>query len=223
MTRIHLETRIDAPIERVFDLARDIDLHARSMAATGEEAIAGRTSGAIGLGETVTWRARHFGRWWTLTSRITVVEPPTRFADEQASGPFARFEHTHTFESTAGGTRMTDDWEHTAPFGPLGLAGGPARSWRATCAACSRRGTPPSRRRPKRSARARYVTGSGTHGPSAVATATNSGSPSSMSTSHDAIRCGPGRRRERVDDLLAVERGRALPGERVARAGPRSP
>ena len=33
MTRIHLETRIEAPIERVFDLARDIDLHARSMAA----------------------------------------------------------------------------------------------------------------------------------------------------------------------------------------------
>jgi len=120
VTRIHLETWIAAPIERVFDLARDIDLHARSMAATGEEAIAGRTSGAIGLGETVTWRARHFGRWWTLTSRITVVEPPTRFADEQASGPFARFEHTHTFESTAGGTRMTDDWDHTAPFGPLG-------------------------------------------------------------------------------------------------------
>ena len=120
MTRIHLETRIDSPIERVFDLARDIDLHARSMAATREVAIAGRTSGAIGLGETVTWRARHFGLWWTLTSRITVVDPPTRFADEQASGPFARFEHTHTFEPTAGGTRMTDDWEHTAPFGPLG-------------------------------------------------------------------------------------------------------
>jgi ligand-binding SRPBCC domain-containing protein len=97
VTRIHLETRIEAPIERVFDLARDIDLHARSMAHTREEAIAGRTSGPIGLGETVTWRARHFGRWWTLTSRITVVERPTRFADEQASGPFARFEHRHTF------------------------------------------------------------------------------------------------------------------------------
>jgi ligand-binding SRPBCC domain-containing protein len=120
VTRFRLETRIDAPIERVFDLARDIDLHARSMAASGEEAIAGRTSGTIGLSETVTWRARHFGRWWTLTSRITVVEPPTRFADEQASGPFARFEHTHTFKPIAGGTLMTDDWDHTAPLGPLG-------------------------------------------------------------------------------------------------------
>ena len=121
VTRIHLETHIAAPIERVFDLARDIDLHARSMAATGERAVAGRMSGPIELGESVTWSARHFGLWWTLTSRITAVDPPTRFADEQANGPFARFEHIHTFEPTqGGGTLMTDDWDHTAPLGPLG-------------------------------------------------------------------------------------------------------
>jgi uncharacterized protein YndB with AHSA1/START domain len=29
---IDLTTDVDAPIERVFDLARDLDLHARSMA-----------------------------------------------------------------------------------------------------------------------------------------------------------------------------------------------
>jgi uncharacterized protein YndB with AHSA1/START domain len=44
---IHLTTDIAAPIGRVFDLARDLDLHARSMAHTGERAIAGRTSGRI--------------------------------------------------------------------------------------------------------------------------------------------------------------------------------
>jgi uncharacterized protein YndB with AHSA1/START domain len=61
MTRIDLTTRIEAPIEQVFDLARDIDLHARSMAHTNERAVAGRTSGRIRQGETVTWRATHFG------------------------------------------------------------------------------------------------------------------------------------------------------------------
>jgi ligand-binding SRPBCC domain-containing protein len=120
MTRLRLETRIDAPIERVFDLARDIDLHARSMAATGEAAIAGRTSGRIEFGETVTWRARHFGRWWTLTSRITAADRPTRFADVQVAGPFRSFEHVHTFSDSPGGTLMVDDWEHTSPLGPLG-------------------------------------------------------------------------------------------------------
>jgi ligand-binding SRPBCC domain-containing protein len=121
MTSIRLETRIEAPIERVFDLARDIGLHARSMAATGEQAVAGRLDGPIELGETVTWRARHFGRWWTLTSRITVVERPTGFEDVQATGPFRSFRHRHTFRSVDGGTVVTDDWQHTAPFGPLGL------------------------------------------------------------------------------------------------------
>jgi ligand-binding SRPBCC domain-containing protein len=118
---IDLTTDIDAPVDVVFDLARDLDLHARSMAHTGERAVAGRTSGRIGAGETVTWRARHFGIWWSLTSRITVVEPPTRFQDIQERGPFAWFRHEHTFESRSdGGTHMLDRWEHRSPLGPLG-------------------------------------------------------------------------------------------------------
>lgn len=120
-TTIDLVTDIDAPLEVVFDLARDLDLHARSMTHTGERAVGGRTTGLIDVGETVTWRARHFGIWFTLTSLITVVDRPTTFADEQADGPFAWFRHEHRFESSAGGgTRMTDRWEHRSPFGPLG-------------------------------------------------------------------------------------------------------
>ena len=117
---IELETTIAAPIERVFDLARDIDFHQRSMVHTGERAIGGRMSGQLGLGETVTWQARHLGRTWSLTSRITSFEAPTRFVDEQVDGPFAWFRHEHRFESIDGGTWMTDTWQHVAPFGPIG-------------------------------------------------------------------------------------------------------
>jgi ligand-binding SRPBCC domain-containing protein len=120
MTKFRLETRIEAPIERVFDLARDIGLHERSMAASGERAIAGRMRGPIEQGETVTWRARHFGLWWTMTSQITEVHAPTTFADQQEGGPFAWFRHRHTFRAVPGGTVMTDDWEHASPFGPIG-------------------------------------------------------------------------------------------------------
>jgi ligand-binding SRPBCC domain-containing protein len=121
VVHFRLQTEIKAPIERVFDLARDIDLHQRSMAHTDERAIGGRTSGVIGLGETVTWRARHLGRTWSLTSKITALEPPTRFVDEQISGPFAWFRHEHLFEAIPGGTRMVDDWQHAAPFGVIGM------------------------------------------------------------------------------------------------------
>jgi ligand-binding SRPBCC domain-containing protein len=120
MTVIELTTEIAAPIERVFDLARDLEVHAASMAHTGERAVAGRTTGLVEVGDTVTGRARHFGRWWHLTSRVTVVEPPVRFEDVQERGPFAWFRHQHRFEAVGGLTRMRDHWEHRSPFGPLG-------------------------------------------------------------------------------------------------------
>lgn len=120
MIRFELTTDIDAPIERVFDLARDLEFHARSFAHTGEQAIGGKTSGLVEVGDTVTWRARHFGIWWTMTSRITEVERPAFFADEQDRGPFARFRHEHHFEVTPRGTRMVDRWSHASPLGPLG-------------------------------------------------------------------------------------------------------
>ncbi len=67
MPVIQLTTEIKAPIEICFDLARSIDLHKLSTKHTHEEAVAGITSGLIGLGETVTWRAKHF----TLSTKIT--------------------------------------------------------------------------------------------------------------------------------------------------------
>lgn len=119
-TVIDLVTDIDAPIERVFDLARDLDLHARTMAHTGERAVAGKVSGLAEVGDTVTWRARHFGIWWSLTSRITTVEAPVHFEDVQERGPFAWFRHEHRFERVDRGTRMRDHWEHRSPLGPIG-------------------------------------------------------------------------------------------------------
>ncbi|MEO6654611.1 MAG: hypothetical protein ABIO36_00865 [Pyrinomonadaceae bacterium] len=61
MPVINLETKINAPIERVFDLARSLDLHQRSMVHTQERAVGGVISGLIDLGQTVTWKAIHFG------------------------------------------------------------------------------------------------------------------------------------------------------------------
>ena len=88
MAIIELTTEIDAPISRVFDLARSIDLHTNSTSRTGERAVAGVTSGLIGPGDEVTWRARHFGVWQSLTVRVEVFEPPTHFSDRMLRGAF---------------------------------------------------------------------------------------------------------------------------------------
>ena len=120
MRRLVLVTSIAADPAVVFDLSTDLDLHARSMQRSRERAIAGRTSGRIGLGESVTWRARHLGIWWTMTSRIEASDRPICFVDAQVRGPFGAYRHEHRFTATPEGTVMTDLVDVAAPFGLIG-------------------------------------------------------------------------------------------------------
>jgi ligand-binding SRPBCC domain-containing protein len=120
MPTLTFVTEVRAPIDRVFDLARSIDLHCRSTAITGETAIAGTTTGLIGLGEEVTWRARHFGVWQTLTSRITAFSRPDHFRDSLVRGAFRRFDHDHFFAPQGNATIMRDVFDFTSPHGVLG-------------------------------------------------------------------------------------------------------
>jgi len=122
MAIIELTTEIDAPIGRVFDLARSIDLHTTSTSKSGERAIAGVTSGLLGAGEEVTWRARHFGVWQSLTVRVEVFEPPTHFSDRMLRGAFRQMEHHHHFAPSPRGTTMRDVFEFHSPLGVLGRA-----------------------------------------------------------------------------------------------------
>lgn len=121
MASFRIVTRIAAPIEVCFDLARDIDFHTRSLGHTGERAVAGRTSGLIGLCESVTWEARHLGVRQRLTSEITSFDSPRYFRDVMTRGAFQSFAHDHRFEAVDGGTVMTDEIEFRSPLGPLGL------------------------------------------------------------------------------------------------------
>lgn len=121
MPVITLQTKIAAPIEIVFDLSRSIDLHVESTSESNEEAVAGRTTGLIGLGETVTWEATHFFVRQRLTVCIKQYDRPRHFRDSMVSGVFARFDHDHYFERCETGTKMTDVFDFTSPLGPLGL------------------------------------------------------------------------------------------------------
>ena len=97
----------------------DIDLHVASMAGSRERAIGGVTSGRIGLGEEVTWRTRQFGVPITMTSRITELEAPNWFVDEQVRGPFRSFRHEHALIAEGDGTLMIDHVVLEAPLGRL--------------------------------------------------------------------------------------------------------
>lgn len=120
MPIIKLETKIKADRNIVFDLSRSIDLHKISTEQTNEEAIAGKTSGLIGMDESVIWRAKHFGFYQKLTSKITEYDKPNYFSDEMVKGAFAKFKHEHHFVEFNNETLMTDYFDYKSPFGILG-------------------------------------------------------------------------------------------------------
>src|SRR5215469_8147968 len=120
MPVIDFLTSITALPEICFDLARNIDLHVKSTPGTNERAVAGITSGLIGLDQEVTWEATHFGVRQRLTSRITAFDRPNHFRDSLVRGAFRRFDHDHFFLPEGNGTIMRDVFDYESPFGWLG-------------------------------------------------------------------------------------------------------
>ncbi len=53
-------------------------------------------------------------------SRITDWQPGRRFIDEQESGPYALWRHTHEFEARGSSTLVRDVVDYSEPLGPLG-------------------------------------------------------------------------------------------------------
>jgi ligand-binding SRPBCC domain-containing protein len=124
MARVHLlerHQRIELPIERTCDFYSDArNLERITPPWLGFEVT---TPGPIEMrvGTLIEYRLRLHRvpvRWRT---RIEVWEPPRRFVDVQVRGPYALWEHTHTFEEDGpGATIIRDRVRYSIPFGPLG-------------------------------------------------------------------------------------------------------
>lgn len=120
MTTIEVLTRIEAPRARCFYLALSVDLHAVSARETQEQLVGGVRTGILRLHDSVTFRARHFGVWQTLTSKITEYQAPSYFRDEMQQGAFKSMWHAHYFEQQGATTLMRDVFVFTSPLGWLG-------------------------------------------------------------------------------------------------------
>jgi ligand-binding SRPBCC domain-containing protein len=125
METIALTTRINAPIELVFDLSTDIDAQLSSASST-LRAVAGVTSGRIKLGQRVTWSSRQYGIAWKHTTEITAYQRPTHLRDEMVSGVFRSLRHDHYFAPDlnpdgSSATIMRDHLVFAAPFPIAGI------------------------------------------------------------------------------------------------------
>ena len=108
MAKIHLTSFISAPIKRVFDLSRSINLHQISTASTNEKAIDGVMNGLINKNETVTWQAKHLFKTRMFTAKIIEMQSPDFFTDEMIKGDFKSFRHEHYFKAAENGTIVID-------------------------------------------------------------------------------------------------------------------
>ena len=75
---------------------------------------------SLGTGSQLDYELSLFGvpvRWRT---RITDFQSGKRFVDEQESGPYALWRHTHEFEAHGASTLVRDVVDYRVPLGPLG-------------------------------------------------------------------------------------------------------
>jgi ligand-binding SRPBCC domain-containing protein len=111
--------RLALPAERAFAFFAD----ARNLEAITPPWLAFEVLGADELreGALIDYRLRLHRvplRWRT---RIAVWDPPVRFVDVQLRGPYALWEHTHTFERAGDeAVIVRDRVRYALPFGPLG-------------------------------------------------------------------------------------------------------
>ena len=122
--RVHTLTRrqdLPLPPEQVFPFFAD----ARNLEAITPPLLRFRVVTPepieMGVGTFLQYRLRVHGLpvgWDTL---IQAWDPPHRFVDVQARGPYALWHHTHDFSPLpGGGTRMVDTVRYAIGFGPFG-------------------------------------------------------------------------------------------------------
>ena len=120
MTKIHVTTFINAPIERVFNLSRSLTLSKMAFKGAKEQLLSSSAANMVGAGETITLRAKHLGKTREITSRVTDLELPNGYTEEQIKGDLKSFRHEYHFKKVDNGTIMIDLVEFEGPRDLLG-------------------------------------------------------------------------------------------------------
>lgn len=75
---------------------------------------------SMAAGTFIEYRLRLFGVPFYWRTRISRWEPDSSFVDEQVTGPYAKWVHTHSFRQADGGTLVTDEVRYRLPLFPFG-------------------------------------------------------------------------------------------------------
>jgi ligand-binding SRPBCC domain-containing protein len=108
---------INAPIDRCFLLATNIELVGRTL---GMKPIEGKTSGLMTVDDRLLWAGWKFGVPQMHESLISQYERPAFFQDTMERGRFKRYQHDHYFYEMDERTVLNDKIRFTMPLGILG-------------------------------------------------------------------------------------------------------
>lgn len=122
MEKIALNTEIKAPIARVFDLARSVDLCQLARDQKEQVKRVFQTNHLLNESQSISWSAKFAGLKDQFTALITKMNSPHAIEEQLNFGHFVQFKHKRFFEEKEGKTIIRDEFVIDKTEGKLGIA-----------------------------------------------------------------------------------------------------
>jgi len=120
MPKIHITNFINAPVDRVFNLSRNLTLNKLALKGGKEQYLSSAAGNLLTAGETITLRARHLGKNRELTARVIDLKLAEGYTEEQIKGDLKSYRHEYHFKKVDNGTILIDLLEFEGPRDLLG-------------------------------------------------------------------------------------------------------
>ncbi len=100
MSKIHITNFINAPVERVFNLSRNLALSKLALKGRQEHILSSSGNNLVAAGETITIRAKHLGKTREITARVTDLKLAGRIYGRTSEGRPEEFPARISFQES---------------------------------------------------------------------------------------------------------------------------